>query len=223
MNGRPDRALRFALLLLLPLLPACGGARGRAAAARAACGIGASAESDPVARQLALARCDAQYESRLAQVERAEAYERQANHQRAQVHQARTQAEALHSSRLAAIRANPQAPELGATVREGEQLCARQHGRYSAEDDGWHVCRVGGRVLFGGRSGDTVLFHEVVTFFEGADSVSFRNTMTGRVGPPQDEHIVQGFRVWRWFVNGATLMIGGYEHGTFVGWASRSD
>ena len=219
------RVATAACASLLLVHVGCGGSmRSRAGGARAACYFSAGLVDDQVARQIAYARCDAQYQSNIAHAEQAEFQERQAATQR-QAYEAQRAAErqareAQHAAELAAIRANPRAPELGATPREAIQLCASQQGHFHpAQADGIWSCNHGRRILFGGHSAGGRI-DNVVALFEGSNAVELRNRAISQYQQPTSEEVIDGFRVWRWTVGATVLTVGGYADGALVGWSS---
>lgn len=177
-----------------------------------ACYFGASGERDPIARQLAEARCD-----EIARDERAERAVREAEQARAtEAAQAQVAVDAEAAHR---VRAMPMVPEFGETPLEAQDTCSAQGGVQGRPGpDGFVLCFIGGVMAFGVRfDASGRVFHRY-SRLEGTAATGLRDLVAQTSGPPHREVIEDGRRAWYWTVEARELRVGSYAGG-----ASLSD
>lgn len=172
-------------------------------------------QPDAAANAIEDARCDAlaRDERNEARYQREEARRDRDEHARAEAMSHRTDPE------LASIRANPRAPELGATLAEMRVICGGERGVLGRGDD-WATCKVGGAAVFSCRlAGEQATRCDV--FYEGADLPASRRRVESGLGSPPTSEAVNssGFRVFRWELPDRLVSVAMFEHGVRVSYA----
>lgn len=127
------------------------------------------------------------------------------------------------SASLAAVRAHPQAPELGATVREAHDVCLRNAGVPLVNSEAIYVC------VQPGANPDDFLFaahffeqtcDAVAVSFEGMRAEDARAAIARDQGAMAPWRVTRsGYRSWSWNDGTLDLVVTGYERGTRVSFA----
>jgi hypothetical protein len=184
-------------------------------------------KQDPIARELALSRCehvaDREYLERVRREEhRREQVAREEQEDDARAARARKRAADLEQRRRV-TRKSPRVPELGATPKESAAICSRQGGKQTIKPatDGpgvLLVCSLGGTALY-------VAFvpHEatdpisaVKIFFEDADVAVVRSDLETRFGPAARVEVHNGFRAWIWDRSVPQVDLRSYDRGVTI-------
>lgn len=182
------------------------------------CRIAASFESNPIAQAVAMGNCE-----QVANRELVAAVHRERMQANAEEQQRELERQQLESQRAAAAdqqrtRANPKAPDIGATTAESKQLCERQGGYHAqTEFEGGLklTCTIGGSPAYLAVVDDEMVSMRKV-FIEGGDAVAIRERLEEKLGAADDIQIVKGFRAWTWRRDGSVVVISSYNDGATV-------
>ncbi len=207
------------VLIASLLFAGCGGS------AYQRCRVGASFQQDPVARELALSRCEQvanrEYFEKIHREEvRRERVAREAQEaDSAREHDLRLGRE--RDSRYRDVRAHPRAVELGGTPKESAAICSRQGGQQHARrlSDGSGVrlvCTVGGTSIYVALVRNMETVFAVKTFYEDGDLPSLRRKLESELGPAQYSHLENGYRVWIWETTTPQVDLRSYDSGVAV-------
>jgi hypothetical protein len=190
------------------------------------CRVGAAFEQNPVARQLALSRCEHIADREYVEQTRQDDFQRERQAERNRKASAERESERREireriAARLA-VRRNPRPPELGATQKESATVCAKQGGEHatwrSSEAAGLRlVCKVDGQaiyVAFSPEGRDSI--STVQTLYEGGDLAATRSTLESQMGPPSRVDVKNGYRIWTWENTNPLVDLRSYAHGVAV-------
>jgi hypothetical protein len=205
-------------LLIAAMVPACG------ASAYDRCRIGAGFQQDPIARELALNRCEQvanrEYVERVRREEmrREDAAQVERANETIRTHELRMARE--RDARNRDVREHPRAVEIGATPRESAALCERQGGyhRGSREPDGTirFTCTVGAAPIYVALVRNMEAVFAVKVFYENGDLPSTRRRLESQLGPAERSLTEQGYRVWLWESTNPQVDLRSYESGVAV-------
>jgi hypothetical protein len=192
-------AIAIAVVVMASIVMACGGRSGadgcrtQAAVNRGVRGM--NRQQNASADALEQMRCD--------ELEREERSE----------HQAKDAERNDRESAQTRVRSFPKAPELNATSAEAKVICESQGGAF-VEEGAVLGCRVGGPVIFAGKTKDGRLV-KVDTYFERGDLAAARRNAETMYGPPESENVSsEGFRVFLW--RAGTVAVTMYPKGVRV-------
>ncbi|MEZ4221787.1 MAG: hypothetical protein R3B13_12720 [Polyangiaceae bacterium] len=167
------------------------------------------------------------YQAEVAHRERAEAkaderYQEQLAERRKQT---RAADDTERESILENVRRNPQAPDIGATLKEAEAICRNQGGGVVGRFVPGHGIKFGDLSCVVGRTRvsawradpDVGTVNTVFAFYEGVAPATVVRAARKKYGEPGNVSIVNDFRVWQWTIESKSIVVSSTNAGAWMG------